>query len=208
MLTFCLIYLFLRREISMKNENPQGTETKNISVSIDEVFSIVDLIETEISKHVKQRETYDESRAGKTRIDKETILSSIDENLSISDAIQSKINEHISMRVAKSRVYEQKAEVAFKNFIPSKVSEELRKDTTYISSGDNQQTAQETIIKADLTQMGEVKWKKGITLSLSDKDFSELGIQKVDDGSIGNVQPDKLMAYRRLSRRDYSLFLA
>jgi len=179
----------------MKNENPQGTETKNISVSIDEVFSIVDLIETEISKHVKQRETYDESRAGKTRIDKETVLSSIDETLSISDAIQSKINEHISMRVAKSRVYEQKAEVAFKNFIPSKVSEELRKDTTYISSGDNQQTAQETIIKADLTQMGEVKWKKGITLSLSDKDLSELGIQKVYDGSIGNVQPDKLMAY-------------
>ena len=84
----------------------------------------------------------------KQKIDKETILSSIDETLSISDAIQNKIDEHIATRITKSRVYEQKAEVAFKNFIPSKISEELRNDITYLSLGDNQQTAQETIIKA------------------------------------------------------------
>ncbi|WP_342304867.1 hypothetical protein [Methanolobus sp. ZRKC5] len=179
----------------MTDERFQGTGEKETSVSRDEAFNVVDLIETEINKRVEQLENHYESRVGKTGIDEETILSSIDKNLSISDSIQTKINERISMHVAKSRVYEEKAEVAFKNFIPSKVSEELRKDTTYISSDDNQQTAQETIIKADLAQTAEVKWKKGITLSLSDKDLSELGIQKVDDGSTGNVQPDKLMAY-------------
>lgn len=179
----------------MKNEDSINAETKKVNVSIDESFNLVDLIETEINRRVEQRTAQDGSRPSAAKLDKETILSSIDETLSISEAIQNKIDERISSRVAKLNVYEQKAEVAFKNFIPSKISEESRRDVTYLSLGDNLQTAQETIIKADLTQMGEMKLKKGVAISLSDEDISELGLQKVDGKLGGNVEPDKLMAY-------------
>ena len=51
-----------------------------------------------------------------------------------------------------------------------------------------------------------MKWKKGMALSLSDEDMSELGLQKVDGKPSGNVQPDKLMAYIEKRTLETDLF--
>jgi len=172
------------------------TDRKALFLSIEESFTIADAVENAIDKRIEARVSRGDKISREKKIDRESVISSLDESFAFDDAVETKINERIKTCLPKANAISQEAVKAFSNFIPSKVSAEIRKEITYLAQGDDLKVAQETIINEDLKQMEQITTKHGFSVSLSDKDINELGLVKADDGTVsGTLQADKVMGY-------------
>ncbi|KAF5431598.1 hypothetical protein C5S39_05405 [Candidatus Methanophagaceae archaeon] len=172
------------------------TDKKALISSIEESFTIADAVENAIDKRIEARVSRGDKISREKKIDRESAISSLDESFAFDDAVETKINERIKTHLPKANAITQEAVKAFSNFIPSKVSAEIRKEITYLAQSDDLKVAQETIINEDLKQMEQIPTKHGFSVSLSDKDINELGLVKADDGTVsGTPQADKVMDY-------------
>ena len=172
------------------------TDKKALISSIEESFTIADAVENAIDKRIEARVSRGDKISREKKIDRESAISSLDESFAFDDAVETKINERIKTHLPKANAITQEAVKAFSNFIPSKVSAEIRKEITYLAQSDDLKVAQETIINEDLKQMEQIPTKHGFSVSLSDKDINELGLVKADDGTVsGTPKADKVMDY-------------
>ena len=78
-----------------------------------------------------------QSGINRTKISKKSIIDSIDKSFEIGDALRDKMKSRIASRISTISDSEKKAKKAFKKFLPSRVSSNLREGKTYLNQKDD-----------------------------------------------------------------------
>jgi len=122
-----------------------------------------------------------------------TVLDAIDASIALSDQVNKRIDKHIAQRVKPVTQAAEVAKVAFAEFLPSKISAEVRNDVTYLSPGEDLKAKQQNIIARDLAATRQSNLKRGLQLNLPNKDVADLKLKLGDDSLSKARVPDTLL---------------
>ncbi|CAN5202417.1 hypothetical protein BH18THE2_BH18THE2_29400 [soil metagenome] len=107
-----------------------------------------------------------------------SITSSIKHTFRTNDALRKTVTKELSSRAAASIKITKQAQRAFASFNPSRVSNDIRQDPSYLHSNDDLKGSQDAIIKRDIEALANSNVNHLLHLTLSDKDVAEYKLKK------------------------------
>jgi len=178
----------------IQNIRGVGKDTFNDITNIFEIKAILDEIKGDIDKQ---------------KPDTKNIIEDLKESYQINDSLRQTHKTRLKKQMSSIKKQEEKANNAFDQFIPSKVSPDLRKsDPTYVSSVSKLPDHLINVIERAKTRLEARESKRVMRVYLDDDMIDDLGLTKNDDGTLsGQADLKRILTYSKNSSVGNEFFM-